>query len=164
RDYKVTGVQTCALPISAGERSERRDAMDTVVFRADVAAAALPPCDRTCALACANLRVAAAGFRLGAARGISMGGVTAAGDRCLRKDRVPHFAFRRHDGEPHERWRRGGFHNAGYLPDGSDDTPHSGSFPEQPGSVDRLGNCRGIPRRSGPAAPLSRADLMRMNG
>src|SRR3989440_567025 len=162
-DHRCHAVDHAAAELrsAAGERSERREAMDTVVVRADVAAAALPPYDRTCALACANLRVAAAGFRLGAARGISMGGLTAARDRRLRKDRVPHLAFRRHDGEPHERWRRGGFHSTGYLPDGSDDTPDSGSFPEQPGSVDRLGNRRGIPRRSGPAAPLSRADLKR---
>ena len=33
--------------------------------------------DRDCALACADLRLAAAGFRLGAARDISVGGVAA---------------------------------------------------------------------------------------
>ena len=60
----------------------------------------------------------------------------AIGDR--REDCLQHFAFRRHAGAPHE-WRRGSCHSAGHLPDGSDDAPHSGSFPEQPGSVDRPG-------------------------
>jgi hypothetical protein len=32
---------------------------------------------------------------------------------------------------------------------------HSGEIPEQPGPVDRAGSRGGIPRRSGPAAPLS---------
>ena len=49
----------------------------------------------------------------------------------------------------------GSCRSAGYLPDGSDDTPHSRSFPDQPGSVDRLGTRRSIPRGRGPAAPLS---------
>jgi len=38
----------------------------------------------------------------GAARDISLGRVTAARDRRRREDRVQHFAFRRHAGEPHE--------------------------------------------------------------
>ena len=58
--------------------------------------------------------------------------------------------------------RCGSCHHAGRQPDGSDDTPHSGSFPDQPGSVDRPGVDRRIPRRSGPVAPLSRTDLSRI--
>ena len=63
--------------------------------------AALPPRDRSCALVCADLRLAAAGLSLGAARGISMGRVAAARDRRGREDRLQHFAFRRHAGVPH---------------------------------------------------------------
>ena len=123
--------------------------------------AALSPGDGACALVCANLRLAAAGFRVGAARAISMGRLTAARDRRRREDCLQHFAFRRHAGEPHQ-WRRGSRHSAGSASDGSDDTPHPGSFPKQPGSVDRTGGRRGLPRRSGPGAPLSRTDLSRI--
>ena len=54
------------------------------------------------------------------------------------------------------RWRpdRSAFHSA--------DTTHSGEIPEQPGSVDRADLRRGIPRRSGAAAPLSGTDLIRV--
>jgi len=47
--------------------------MDAVVVVPEVAAAVLPPSDRACALACANLWLAAAGLRLGEAGGIFMG-------------------------------------------------------------------------------------------
>ena len=49
---------------------------------------------RDCALACADLRLAAAGFGLGAARDISLGGVAAHRDPNLREDYVQHFVFR----------------------------------------------------------------------
>ena len=88
--------------------------------------------------------------------------LTGARDRAGREDRVQHFAFRSHAGEPHRRWC-GSCHHAGWQPDGSDDTPHSGSFPDERGSVDRAGDDRRIPRRSGPAAPLSRTDLSRIH-
>ena len=51
--------------------------------------------------------------------------------------------------------------STGYHADGSDDTPHPRSFPEQPGSMDRTGSRGGLPRHSGPAAALSRPDLRR---
>ena len=47
------------------------------------------------ALVCANLRLAAAGLSLGAARGISLGRLAAARDRRRREDCLQHFAFRR---------------------------------------------------------------------
>ena len=37
------------------------------------------------------------------AHGISMGPLAVARDRHRRKDRIQHFAFRRHAGEPHGR-------------------------------------------------------------
>ena len=43
--------------------------------------------------------------------------------------------------------------------DGSADTTRCGWIPHQPGVVDRPGSRRGIPRRSGPLAPLSGTDL-----
>ena len=70
---------------AAGERSECRDAVDAVAVVPDVADAALPPGDRACALVRANLRLAAAGLGLGAARGVSVGRLTAARD--LRSSR-----------------------------------------------------------------------------
>src|SRR5262249_59315162 len=81
RDYRCHAVDHAAAEHrrTPGERSERCDAVDTVVVVPDVTA--LPPCDRACALACANLRLAAVGLRLGAARGISMGLVAGCRDR-----------------------------------------------------------------------------------
>ena len=49
--------------------------------------------DRNRALACADLRLAAAGFRMGAARDVSLGGVTVARDRVLRSSRSTHRIF-----------------------------------------------------------------------
>jgi len=66
-----------------GERGECRNAMDTGILVPDVLDAVLPPSDRACALACTNLRLAAAGLSLGAEGGISMGRLTAA--RNLRR-------------------------------------------------------------------------------
>ena len=143
---------------TAGERPECRDALDTVVVCPDVADAALPPSYRACALVRAILRLAAAGLRLGAARGVSVGGFAAAGDRDRRKNCVQHLVFHRHAAAPAGRRHRSR-HSAGDLPHGSDDAHHSRSFPEQSGSVARLGNLRGIFRRSSPAAALSRTNL-----
>src|SRR5208282_418756 len=61
---------------TAGEGHERCDAVDAVAVSADVAASALPPFHGPCALARAPLLLADTGVRLGAARGISMGGIT----------------------------------------------------------------------------------------
>ncbi len=43
----------------------------------------------------------------------------------------------------------------------SADTTHAGKLPEHAGSLDRPGIRRGVSCRSGPAAPLSRTDLIR---
>jgi hypothetical protein len=43
----------------------------------------------------------------------------------------------------------------------SDDTPDTRSFPSDRGSLDRAGDDRRVPRRSGSAAPLSRTNLSR---
>ena len=71
------------------------------------------------ALVCAHLRLAAAGFRLGAARAISMGRLAAARDLRRREDRFQHFAFRRPAGEP--LGGPGSCHSAGQHADGCDD-------------------------------------------
>ena len=67
---------------TAGKRFECRDVMDPAFVAPDVAGAALPSCDDSFALVCANLRLAAAGLSLGAARANSMGRATAARDRA----------------------------------------------------------------------------------
>ena len=74
----------------------------TCVVVPDVADAALPLGDGSCAVVCANLRLAADGLRLGTARALSVGHLTAARDRRRRKDCLQHDAFRRHPGEPHQ--------------------------------------------------------------
>src|SRR5438128_10868217 len=79
--------------------------MAAVAAIPDVAAAALPSSNSPCALACANLLLAAAGVRMDAPCGVSVGCLTAAGDRRRREDSIPHFAFRRHSGLPHHRQR-----------------------------------------------------------
>src|SRR5256885_7150058 len=59
RDYKVTGVQTCALPISIGGEGTVRDAQGADEGRRQVAAAAGPlqePADRFVAPAPADVR------------------------------------------------------------------------------------------------------------
>ena len=76
-------------------------------------------------LVCANLRLAAAGLRLGAARGISMGRPAGGRDLRRREDCVQHFAFRRHAGGPVGGWC-GGCRRSGWVPDRSDDATHSG--------------------------------------
>ncbi len=134
------------------------------VILPDVAVAALSSVDGSCALARAHLLLAAAGIRLGSPRAISVGGVTAGGDRRRREPCVSHVAFRCAGGRSiHRRRADDLLHRAGYVPHQSHDTYHSGSFPEQPGSLDRAGDHCGIPRRSRPAAPLSRTDLSRMH-
>ena len=62
--------------------------------------------DRPCALARANLLLAAAGLRLAAAGDISMGGLAAGSDRRGREDCLQHLAFRRPGGIPIDRRRR----------------------------------------------------------
>ena len=74
-------------------RNESGDDVGPLPGVSELARAALRP-DRDCALARADLRLAAAGFRLGAARDISLGGVAANRDPNLREDYVRHFVFR----------------------------------------------------------------------
>ena len=64
---------------------------------------------RARALARADLRLAAAGFRLGAARDISLGGVAVARDQHFREDHVQHLAFYQNAGKPPDRIRGRGF-------------------------------------------------------
>jgi hypothetical protein len=123
---------------------------------------------RAGALACAHLLLVSVGLRLGAARDISMGRVTAAGDCRWREDCVPHFIFRPPDARPLVWIRSGRFRPQGqsWRPDRcafySTDTTRSRQISEQPGSVARACFGRNIAGRSSPAAPLSRAPLIRM--
>src|ERR1700682_2750951 len=135
--------------------------METVVVVPDVADAALPRSNRACALVCAHLQLAANGIRLGAAGYISMGLLTGARDLCRREDCLQHFAFRGHARVSLERWYGRRRLHSGYGLDGSADTTHSGEIPEHPGFVARSGRRRDIPRRRGPATPLSPTDLIR---
>ena len=64
--------------------------------------------DRAGALARADLRLAPADFRLGAAGDFSLGGNTAVCDQHFRKDHLQHHAFYQNAGEPPDRIRGGG--------------------------------------------------------
>jgi hypothetical protein len=83
-------------------------------------------------------------------------------DRDLRRreDRLQHFILRRHAERP-LRGRPGG------CPGNRQIRRclialYSRTIPEQPESVDRAGSCRGVSYRIGPATPISRSDLIRM--
>ena len=80
-----------------------------------------------------------------------------------REDCVQHLAFRHDGGYAHDWWRgrRRGVHDGLYF-DGSADALQSGRVPDESRSVDRPGSRGGIPRRGGPAAPLSRPYLSRI--
>src|SRR5687767_6370192 len=167
RDKLVTGVQTCALPIyhaaaeqrrTAGQRAGRGDAVATGAVVPEVVDAALPPCHRARVLVRADPRLASPGLRLGAARGLSVGRLTAARDRRCREDRLQHFALRRHAAAPH-----GGPRDAlRQRPDGSAGSCRSGDIPERARSVDRPRLRYGMPRRRGAAAPQAGTDLIRV--
>ena len=104
-----------------------------------------------------------AGFRLGTPRNITLGGITHNRDRRCRKACLPNFAFRCFGGDSiHRRHAIGRLHAARYIPYGSSDTHHPCWIPEHAGPMDRAGNRCGSPRRSGPATPLSRTDLIGM--
>ncbi len=121
---------------------------------------------RAGALARAPLRLVSAGLRLGAARDIPMGGVTAACPCRYRVHCVPHFVsglsaaralvwIRCQSFRPQgQEWSpdRCAFYSAG--------TTRSGEVSEQPGFVDRAGVCRDISCRSGADASLSRSALI----
>ena len=72
---------------------------------------------------------------------------------------IPRPAAARRGGSAPAGWRRRSGRSARYHAHGPNDTRHSGSFREQPWPVARPGNLRSLPRRGGPAAPLSRTDL-----
>src|SRR5882762_11966550 len=84
RRYHAVDHAAAEHPGITGERPERRDALETGDVVPDDAP--LPPSDRACALACAHLRLAAAGLCLGSAHGLSVGCITAARDRRPRED------------------------------------------------------------------------------
>jgi hypothetical protein len=72
--------------------------------------------DRACALVGAILWLDATGFRVGAARSVSMGHITAARDQHRREKCVQHFAFHCHAAVPLER-QPGSCYGAGDAPD-----------------------------------------------
>src|SRR5260370_499333 len=120
---------------------------------------------RDCALAFTDLRLAAAGLGLGAARNIPVGGVTPARDWHLRKDYVGHFAFRSVGNEALDGIRAGRLRlqPASQHRDRLPDTTYSGKVSEHAGSLDRTRCGCGIPRRRGPSAPIPRTNLIRMH-
>ena len=83
----------------AGERPERRHALDTGRHPAHVTGDLLPPAHRPRALACAVLWMAVAGLGVGTARCISMGRAAGNRHRFRREDRLQHFALRHLPGE-----------------------------------------------------------------
>jgi ABC-2 type transport system permease protein len=89
----IAVVQHCS---AVGERSECRSLVEAVVISPNVAAAALPSCNGACALARTNLRLAAADLRLGAARGVFVGDLTAVRDRLPGEASIQHVASRGH--------------------------------------------------------------------
>ena len=110
-----------------------------------------------------NLLLPAAGFRMAAPGDISMGGLTAAGDCRGRADCLPHLAFRCPGGLPIDgRCTHGHLDIPTYVPHRPHDPYCPGSFPEQPGSVDRPRSRRGLPGSSGAATPLSGTGLSPM--
>src|SRR4029077_9141337 len=117
---------------------------------------------RARALACADLWLAAAGFRVGPARDISLGRLTAARDWHPREDCVQYFAFRLPGEGPLAGIRAGRFRlqPAPQRRDRLAGTTHSGEIPEHTRPLDWADCDRGIPGRSSPAAPLSRTALI----
>src|ERR1019366_1156068 len=131
---------------TAGERSECRHLVDEVIVFAHVMAAAVPRSHGPCALARTNLLLAAARIRMAAPGDISMGGLAAGSDCRGRADCFPHLAFRCHGGVPIDgRRTHCRLDITRYVPNRPNDTYRPGSFPEQPGSVDRPGTRRGLP-------------------
>ncbi len=105
--------------------------------------------------------LAAAGLRLGAPRGLSVGRVAGAGHLRRREDRVQHFVFRhlsltspgRSRAFPNDAGRR--------RPDESHDVSPSGTNLHHAGPVDGTGSSRRLFIRSVASAPLARPDLRR---
>ena len=99
-----------------------------------IAGAALQP-DRARALACADLWLAAAGFRLGAARDFSLGGIAASRDQNFREDHVQHLVFRQDAARPSDGIRAGRFRFSWRGPshDRFAGATHSGKIPSTPG-------------------------------
>src|SRR6266404_7432942 len=121
--------------------------------------------DRDCALACADLRLAVAGFRLGASRHISLGGVTFHRDPNIREDHVRHLVFRFHAETPSDgiRTARFRFPRRGTSHNRLAGTTHSGNVPEQRRSMAWAAVRSRIHRRSGATAPLSRTTVIKLH-
>src|ERR1700691_1187589 len=81
-------------PSAAGNWRQCRAAMGKFASFANVAAHLLSPSYGACYLACARVLLAAAGFRLGPSRDISMGGVTGRRHRRSREDCLQYHLFR----------------------------------------------------------------------
>ncbi len=93
----------------AGERPERRHALDTGRNPAHVTGDLLPPAHCPRALACAVLWMAVAGLGVGTARCISMGRAAGNRHRFRREDRLQHLALCHLPGRPlGRRCARGG--------------------------------------------------------
>src|SRR6266851_2885002 len=133
--------------------------MDRGVVRSRVPGAPLSPSHSSWPLVRAPLWLAATGFGLGAPRAIFMGLLAAVRDLRSGEDCVQHFAFPRFAAVPLA--GAGGRHGSAQCPAGFYGNTHSDPFLQHAGPVDRAGTGRGVSRRSGPAAPLSRTDLIR---
>src|SRR5205085_10011751 len=106
------------------------------------------------------LRLAAAGFRLGAACAIYMGVLTTVRDCCSGENGIQHFPFPGHAAASLDRpggWRLDG---ARQRPDGSDVSNRSREILEHAGPVDRAGAHRDIPCWSRATTPLSWTNLI----
>src|SRR5579872_5839025 len=132
--------------------------MGTVVASPDVAVAAVPPGDGSCALAGAYLWMAADGVSVGAARGISLGHRACVGDRYRRKGGVRYFVFRTTGRKSLCRRSRGDA-DVGQLPDQSRNASHARTLLEQRRFVAWIGRDCGVSRRGDQVATLSRPEL-----
>src|SRR5439155_23101934 len=116
------------------------------------------------ALACADLRLAAARVGLGEARGVSLGIPAADCDPDLREDRIRHFVLQCPPERSLPRLAEGGFRasEAGpRLPAAHRVTRSRGTSADS-GLVARSGSRRPVDCRRGASAPLSRTNLIRM--
>src|SRR5258708_1931325 len=111
-------------------------------------------------MACALLRLAAAGLALGAARDVSLGSAAPSSDRRSRKDRVQYQAFRILRPIPLHGPYGGSFHGQGAWLDQLPGPTHPRQIPWDSRPMARPDIRGGLTRGRGPAAPLSRPELM----
>src|SRR5947208_132485 len=135
--------------------------MDTSVILPRILDAALSPSDCPWPLVRAHVRLAAADFSLGAACAVHMGVLTAICDRSSRENGIQHLPFPDHAGASLDRAGVRRLYDARQRPDGHARSNRSGEILEHAGSMDRAGDRRDIPGRSGAATPLSWPDLIR---